>query len=422
MPEELRSNACTASTNLSVASWQPSGTNLDTLKAAWQSASARNSLRALQTFEGSDVIYHIHSPDSPTLLLFHGCVHRAEHFFPPSSGCPKCVGLPEDLAITRAAAAAGYNVVAFTSLDRKSGCWSRPDRQAVLASHKALAEQEKLLAAAPLYGLGASSGGAFLLRLANYLPFQAIVPMIANRTKPRPGSEQPPTLAPYPPTLFVHMTRDTTMTVRIAADVKVRVCARWRRIGARACPFCPLSVLLRACAPLMSPEASCDGICLWESAPTQSQPGCVPACAAATRKPGDCWQHADSECARVTTKQTLQDVRDTCAAVYSVSALVFQMGRALRDEPEVRALPVQDMLASGGYAAAVGVEPLPIGPKFFADRITDMSGADSDHLQKVRSGCAPADVHVMNLTNDQLPRCQCLPAPRTHPCSTAMRS
>lgn len=173
----------------------------------------------LQDTGGAEVIYHVGSQDYPTLLLFHGCAHKGVHFFPPSEGCPPCEGLPEDMAIVKSAVAANYNVLAFTSLDRRSGCWSAADVELVTQHLAQVRAHTGLSEAGPLYGIGASSGGSFLLLLALTLRFDAIVPMIASR----PAARLPdPPLVPFPPTLFVHMSRDARMAARVATNIEVR--------------------------------------------------------------------------------------------------------------------------------------------------------------------------------------------------------
>lgn len=195
------------------------------------------------------MIYHVGSQDYPTLLLFHGCAHKGVHFFPPSEGCPQCEGLPEDVAIVKSAVAANYNVLAFTSLDRRSGCWSAADVELVTQHLAQVRAHTGLSEAGPLYGIGASSGGSFLLLLALTLRFDAIVPMIASR----PAARLPdPPLVPFPPTLFVHMSRDARMAVRVASNIEVRCvngqcCAALLKLN--GWPVLKHSLLVRQAAP-----------------------------------------------------------------------------------------------------------------------------------------------------------------------------
>ena len=57
----------------------------------------------LQTLAGVEAVWQM--PSSPPLglvLLTHGCGHSATDFWPPSPSCPRCIGLPEEVAITSA--------------------------------------------------------------------------------------------------------------------------------------------------------------------------------------------------------------------------------------------------------------------------------------------------------------------------------
>ena len=72
------------------------------------------------------------SPNPPNckgvVLLLHACTHNALKFFSPHpETCPQCVGLSEELRITRTVQDRGYLPVAVTSRDRKRGCWSDAD-------------------------------------------------------------------------------------------------------------------------------------------------------------------------------------------------------------------------------------------------------------------------------------------------------
>jgi predicted alpha/beta-hydrolase family hydrolase len=157
------------------------------------------------------------------MLLAHGCGHAATHFWPQSSACRSCIGLPEELRVVSAALRRGLVAVAVSSTDRRSGCWSARDAgrvRAVLASVR----RELAMPKAPLYVLGASSGGRFALMMPSLgfelkgivaqvmgVPVRALVPQ------------------PFPPTLFVHMPRDAQTAravgrcVRALREARVRV-------------------------------------------------------------------------------------------------------------------------------------------------------------------------------------------------------
>ena len=59
------------------------------------------------------------------LFLAHGCNHGAIDFWPQSPACAQCIGLPEEVRITKEALQAGWAVVAMSSTDRAgSRCWN----------------------------------------------------------------------------------------------------------------------------------------------------------------------------------------------------------------------------------------------------------------------------------------------------------
>jgi hypothetical protein len=74
-----------------------------------------------------EVVWQKPRDASRVIFLAHGCSHGAVDFWPKSSACPKCIGLPEERTIVKAALRRGYMVVAISSMDRaNSRCWSMP--------------------------------------------------------------------------------------------------------------------------------------------------------------------------------------------------------------------------------------------------------------------------------------------------------
>lgn len=151
---------------------------------------------------GAETMYQIPSSARGILFLAHGCQHSATDFWAPTAACPQCLGLPEEVRITKAALRAGFVVIAISSTDRHfTRCWNfdvdGPMVQAALAAFR----QRNSLGALPLASLGASSGGAFVLQLVSLVPMAAVVSQIMA-------------VPPYvlhesmPPTLFVHMPKD----------------------------------------------------------------------------------------------------------------------------------------------------------------------------------------------------------------------
>lgn len=57
------------------------------------------------------------------LVVFHGCSHRATDFFPASTTCKKCIGLPVERTIAMAAIRRGIAVLAISSQNAEHKCW-----------------------------------------------------------------------------------------------------------------------------------------------------------------------------------------------------------------------------------------------------------------------------------------------------------
>lgn len=160
------------------------------------------------TVDGSvnhtDLIWQI--PDgAPKAVLFiaHGCARRATDFWDSSSGCPHCVGLPEERLIVLKALRRGYAVLVISSLRT---CWTLGDEVVSVEGLIKWWIAEHHLQKLPLVGLGISSGGEFLSYLATSeeIKFRSIAIMIAE------GVIDTLTSLPvdYPPTIFVHMPKD----------------------------------------------------------------------------------------------------------------------------------------------------------------------------------------------------------------------
>lgn len=134
-----------------------------------------------------------------TLLLLHGCAHRANHFFPPNS-------LPELAALTRIALSRNYTALAVSSTGAH-GCWSSPDAdlariQTALRRHPPHP---------PLFVVGVSSGAHFASRVPNA---HGIVSIVSST----PCTPHP--LHPPPPHVFIYMTRDSRTVRSVQAATK----------------------------------------------------------------------------------------------------------------------------------------------------------------------------------------------------------
>eukprot|EP00977_Amphora_coffeiformis_P020824 scaffold8573_cov164-Amphora_coffeaeformis.AAC.3 len=127
----------------------------------------------------TEVVYAT-PPQGPraVALLLHGCSHSALKFFSPQPYyCPTCIGLAEELQITRLLVQQQtLLVLAVTSQDRQRGCWSGADVahvQDVLlhfnitsADITDTADTTATIHHVPILALGASSGGHFAAQLA----------------------------------------------------------------------------------------------------------------------------------------------------------------------------------------------------------------------------------------------------------------
>lgn len=162
----------------------------------------------LEVVSGVETVWQ--RPDvAPRGLLFlaHGCQHSATDFWPQSPKCTQCIGLPEEVRITRFALHAGWAVVAMSSTDRTfSRCWSFEEDGPVVASALKTLRAAQGLDGVPLAAMGASSGGAFVLQLPQLtLGLQAVVSQIMAIPPQMLMAQES---QPFPPALFIHMERD----------------------------------------------------------------------------------------------------------------------------------------------------------------------------------------------------------------------
>ena len=118
-------------------------------------------------FWGAEVLWEVpRLAARGVLLVLHGCNHGAYDFWPRDSiKCPHCTGLPEERRLVRRALERRYVVVAVSSQNRKSNCWSSHTDSGPL--RRALTElwKRERWGALTFYVFGASSGGS-MVRLA----------------------------------------------------------------------------------------------------------------------------------------------------------------------------------------------------------------------------------------------------------------
>jgi hypothetical protein len=112
--------------------------------------------------DGAEFFWQLPPDSYPKAILFlaHGCSHSMTDWFPQSSACPDCIGLPEEMAIVKLSLEKlQVMVVAMSSLDRKgSKCWSWNDGPVVAKMLLALSAYFGV----PVLAFGASSGGGFV--------------------------------------------------------------------------------------------------------------------------------------------------------------------------------------------------------------------------------------------------------------------
>ncbi|KAL4457968.1 hypothetical protein ABPG75_012833 [Micractinium tetrahymenae] len=129
----------------------------------------------VRTIRNLETLWEV--PEQPRGVLFvaHGCSHSGSDWWPPSPRCRHCLGLPEEMAVRRAALRRGYAVIAVSSFDRDTKCWhntapSRSEDLQRLPGVLAEVAAEDGLEGIPLYVFGVSSGGGIVLRLAQIMP------------------------------------------------------------------------------------------------------------------------------------------------------------------------------------------------------------------------------------------------------------
>lgn len=119
-----------------------------------------------------DYIYEIPKVSKINGFIFfaHGCYHSATDWFAKSKTCDTCIGLPIEMSLIQQALNHGYIVLAVSSTDRNTKCWTRHDVKPVslLINHlyTTLNLSKKDI---PLFFFGASSGGAFVGMLSHFM-------------------------------------------------------------------------------------------------------------------------------------------------------------------------------------------------------------------------------------------------------------
>ncbi|KAI8462388.1 MAG: hypothetical protein J3K34DRAFT_189448 [Monoraphidium minutum] len=221
-----RAPAATAAAPASLAGAAPFAAGAEPASSKGGGGSGKDG--AFEMIGGAEVVWKLPTGKPVgTLFVAHGCSHSALDWLPKSDRCPKCIGLPEELNITRyATEQRGLALVAVSSADRAgSRCWDTgrggPDVQQVKRALKELLAREAL-AALPLYALGASSGGAFVLALAAELKLDGVCSEImASHSVDEAALLAKTAFGRYPPTAFAHMPRDARTARGVAENARV---------------------------------------------------------------------------------------------------------------------------------------------------------------------------------------------------------
>ncbi|KAL4444236.1 hypothetical protein ABPG75_011973 [Micractinium tetrahymenae] len=168
--------------------------------------------------------FYFEIPHNPVGVLFmaHGCVHDAADFWPPSEACPECSGLPEEVSHTKQALARGYAVLAVDSRNRDfdNRCYSYEDDKWGVKYILENWTREQGLGALPIFALGVSAGASFCLKLPKITRINGIVSEVLGVAQENFAT--PDMLGnTYPPTVFIDMQRDTSMTQRISESMQI---------------------------------------------------------------------------------------------------------------------------------------------------------------------------------------------------------
>ena len=126
-----------------------------------------------ETIHGVDVLWTRPNNDndgdiSGIFFVAHGCHHSHTDWF---VNCYGCIGLPEERGIINIALDLGLLVIVFSSMNRRSKCWSTTDDIEPLARvlNDFSGRFHKKEAILPIYAFGASSGGHFVSAIATKL-------------------------------------------------------------------------------------------------------------------------------------------------------------------------------------------------------------------------------------------------------------
>ena len=150
------------------------------------------------------------TPPRGIVLLLHACSHSAFKLFSPSKRCTNCVGLSEELRITRLVIDEGYTPIAISSINRVRGCWSMkqdfPRIESVLKywTEEMIQQYDHDVNNNNIFAIGASSGGAFAAELLTRDVVQGALVMVMSLSNnvmqkmKQKQTQKPIYLAPMP--------------------------------------------------------------------------------------------------------------------------------------------------------------------------------------------------------------------------------
>lgn len=175
--------------------------------------------------DGTTLVLQSVPNQNGALLLLHGCSHSATDFFPPTSTCPNCTGLPESLRITQLALSRRLSVIAVSSTNRLHKCWQVHTPTAHVPDYDRIATALRVAAAhsisSPLFVIGISSGGRFATSLPLRFDLAGINLIISPAIYPEHHMY---TLSsrPLPPHVFTHMPhRDPITAAAISRAITI---------------------------------------------------------------------------------------------------------------------------------------------------------------------------------------------------------
>lgn len=167
----------------------------------------------VKSVDGTELIFQKPMNTSlGTVLMLHGCSHSATDFFPRGESCDTCIGLPEEMRMTRAALQRGYSVVAVSSTDRARKCWKThpkaedgPDYDRVSAALIEAQSRGAYSPRLPLFAVGISSGGLFATSLPLRFRVAGVNAIVSAAVCLLWGDAGETVLTSYPPHVFTHM-------------------------------------------------------------------------------------------------------------------------------------------------------------------------------------------------------------------------